>query len=41
MPSVKIMEIEQKFRYLIENNWTLATCDRDFSYIDGLSIKQW
>jgi tRNA(fMet)-specific endonuclease VapC len=25
----------------IENNWTLATCDRDFTYIDGLSIEQW
>jgi tRNA(fMet)-specific endonuclease VapC len=25
----------------IENNWILATCDRDFTHIDGLSIKQW
>lgn len=25
----------------IENNWTLATCDSDFTYVDGLSMKQW
>ncbi|MGI0482476.1 PIN domain-containing protein [Geminocystis sp. CENA526] len=25
----------------IENNWTLATCDSDFIYVDGLSMKQW
>ncbi|MCF3569056.1 type II toxin-antitoxin system VapC family toxin [Planktothrix agardhii 1806] len=25
----------------IENNWILATCDSDFTYVDGLSIEQW
>jgi tRNA(fMet)-specific endonuclease VapC len=25
----------------IENNWTLATCDSDFTYVDGLYIEQW
>jgi tRNA(fMet)-specific endonuclease VapC len=25
----------------IENNWLLATCDSDFTYVDGLSIENW
>jgi len=25
----------------IENNWTLATCDSDFTYVDTLSLMQW